>query len=159
MGSRYAPVALPRPDVADPVTLQSAIEAELPYLRVEAEAMMVDAGTAKRPTGGYEYDPAANGGEGGDVLAADDLFTSPCKIQTRNLVAREEEVGGRTSVSVRTELHLPASTDPLQVGDLWELTAVNALSLGTVGQRLRIVGPVAGTLKTARRYEVVEVVS
>jgi hypothetical protein len=121
--------------------------------RLRAESLMVDAGTAKRPTGGYEYV------DGEEVLATTDLFSSACKIQTRNLVAREDEVGGRTSVSVRTELHLPASTDALEVGDLFELTAVHALSLGVVGQRLRVTGPVAGSLKTARRYEVVEVVS
>lgn len=135
------------------MTLQAAILAELPYLRTQAESLMVDAGQASRPTGGYEYE----GGE--DVLAAEDLFESPCKIQTRNLVAREAEVGGRTSVSVRTELHLPASTDPLEAGDLWEITAAHALSLSAVGQVLRVIGPVAGSLKTARRYEVEEVVS
>lgn len=141
------------------MTLRAAIEAELPYLRAEAESLMVDSGTAKRPTGGYVYDPSANDGDGGDVLATDDLFDSRCKIQTRNLVAREEEVGARTSVTVRTELHLPAGTDPLVAGDVWELTAVHALSLGVVGQRLRVIAPVAGSLKTARRYEVEEVVA
>lgn len=114
---------------------------------------MVDTGTAKRPTGDYEYV------DGVEVLATEDLFTSRCKVQTRNLVAREEQVGARTSVSVRTELHLPASTDPLQVGDLFEFTAVDPLSLAVVGQRVRIVAPVSGSLKTARRYEVTEAVS
>jgi hypothetical protein len=123
--------------------------------RRAAEALMIDTGTAKRPTGGLVYDPEADT----EVEAIEDLFTSACKVQTRDLVAREGEVGGRTSVSVRTELHLPASTDALVVGDVFELTAVHALSLGVVGQRLRVVGPVAGSLKTARRYEVEEAVS
>lgn len=121
--------------------------------RRAAEALMVDTGKALRPTGGYELV------DGEDVLATEDLFTSVCKVQTRNLVARESEVGARTSVSIRTELHLPASTEPLAAGDLWEITAVHPLSLATVGQRVRVVGPVTGSLKTARRYEVEEVVS
>lgn len=124
-----------------------------------AERNYVDTGTAKRPTGGYVYDPAANGGTGGDVQATADLFTSPCKVQARNLVARESEVGGRTAVYVRTELHLPASTAPLEVGDLFEFTVTDALSLVTAGQRVRVTGPVTGSLKTARRYEVEEVLT
>ena len=131
----------------------------LPQLRREAEALMVDAGKALRPTGGYVYDPNANGGTGGDVLATDELFTSRCKVQTRNVMARESEVGGRTSTTVRMEIHLPADTAPLTVGDLWEFTAVSPLSLATIGQQVRVIAPVAGTFKTAARYEVEEVVS
>jgi hypothetical protein len=135
------------------MSLLSDIAAVLPGLRAEAEALMVDAGTAKRPAGGY-----TNVG-GDDVLATTDLFTSPCKIQTRNLQARESEVGARTSVAVRTELHLPVSTAALTVGDLFTITTVADYSLSTVGQTFRVTGPVSGTWKTARRYEVEEVVS
>lgn len=121
--------------------------------RVAAEKLMLDTGKALRPTGDYEYV------DGEEVLAPSELFTTVCKVQTRNLVAREAEVGGRTSTTVRTELHLPADSDPLTAGDLWEITAVHPMSLSVVGQRLRVLAPVAGTLKTARRYEVEEVVS
>lgn len=134
------------------------ILAALPVLRAEAEALMLDTGKALRPTG-TTYDPAADGGNGATVTTYDDLFASKCKVNTRNLVAREAEVGGRTSTSIRMELHLPAGSDPLRENDVWEFTAVHPLSLTTVGQRLRVVGPVAGTLKTAARYEVEAVVS
>ena len=127
--------------------------------RALAESLMLDTGKALRPTGGYVYDPAANNGTGGDVLATTQVFTSRCKVQTRSIQAQDAEVGGRTAVTVRTELHLPASSAPLRVGDMWEFTAVDALSLARVGQRVRVIGPVAGTLKTAARYEVEEVVS
>lgn len=123
--------------------------------RRAAESMMVDSGRALRPTGGMVYDEEQDK----DVEAADALFDSRCKIQTRSLVARESEVGGRTSVSVRTELHLPADTTPLAAGDLWEITATHSMSLSVVGQQLRVTAPVSGSLKTARRYEVEEVVS
>ena len=129
------------------------IVAALPEMRAQAESLMLDTGKALRPTGGYEYV------DGEDVLATDDLFTSRCKIQTRTIQARESEVGGRTAVTVRTELHLPADTPPMVAGDLWEFTAVDPLSLATVGQRVRVLAPVAGTLKTARRYEVEQVVA
>lgn len=123
-----------------------------------AERQMLDSGTAKRPTGGYAYDPDANGGTGGDVEATSDLFSSACKIQNRNLVAREAEVGDRTAVTVRTELHLPIDSAPLARRDVWEITAVHERSVATVGERFRVIAPVDGTLKTARRYEVERVV-
>lgn len=114
---------------------------------------MLDTGTARRLTGGWTVV------DGVEVRAAADLFTSPCKIQTRQIQPRESEVGGRTAVEVSTELHLPADTAPLEVGDLWELTAVNFLSLAVVGTRYRVTAPVDGTFKTARRYAVERVVS
>ena len=134
-------------------------EAELRQDRAEAEALMLDTGKALRPTGTTTYDPAADGGNGADVQVTVDLFTSRCKVQTRNVQARQSEVGGRTSTSVTTELHLPADSAPLLVGDLFEFTTVHPLSLSRVGQRVRVLGPVAGTLKTAARYEVEEIVA
>lgn len=127
--------------------------------RRAAESLMLDAGKALRPTGSEEYDPDADGGQGANVPMFDDLFESKCKVQTRALVAQEVEVGGRTSTSVRTELHLPADTAPLTVGDVWEITVAHPVSLAIVGQRLRVTAPTAGSLKTARRYVVEEVLS
>lgn len=125
----------------------------IPELRAHAESLMLDYGTAKRPTGQVEY-------VGGvDIDAYADLFSSPCKIQVRTIQGRESEVGGRTSVASVTELHLPANTTPLQVGDVWELTAVDPISLAKVGQRVRILAPAEGTLKTASRYPVEEVLT
>lgn len=124
--------------------------------RRAAESLMLDMGKALRPTGGTTYDPVTQT----EVEATGELFGPVrCKVQARNLQPRESEVGGRTSVSVRTELHLPADSPPLRVGDLWEFVSVHPLSLAVVGQRLRVLAPVAGTLKTAARYEVEEVLS
>lgn len=130
----------------------SAVSATLAGRRA-AESLMLDAGKALHPTGGWTVI------DGVEVLATEPLFGTDaepirCKIQVRELVARESEVGGRTVITVRTELHLPASTPPMTTGDLWELVSVDALSLAAVGWRYRVVGPVGGTMKTARRYEV-----
>ncbi len=135
------------------MTLQSAIESELPFLRAQAESLMLDAGTAKRPTGGTVY-------QGGvDVAATTNLFDSPCKIQDSGLALHEAEVGGRTSVASRPQLHLPVSTDPLTVGDLFEVTSVSAFSSVPVGRVYRVLGPVEKSWPTARRYDVEAVVS
>lgn len=118
-----------------------------------AEAHFIDAGTAQRPTGETEYV------DGVDVDTFDDLFDSPCKIQTSGLQAREVEVGARTSVTTRTELHLPALTAPLTAGDRFVVTTPHALSTVPADTVYRVVGPFGKTLATARRYEVEEVVS
>jgi len=133
------------------VSIHSALSAG----RRAAESLMLDYGRALRLTGEKVYDHD----EQEYVDKETPLFTSAAKIQTRALATRVEEVGARTATTVRTELHLPADTPPLSVGDVWEVTAAHPMSLAVVGQRLRITAPVAGTLKTARRYEVEEVVS
>lgn len=122
------------------------------------EQQMLDSGHPERPTGHSEYV------DGEDIDVTEPIPGYPaatrCKVQTRDsLELREAQVGDRTSVETRTELHLPTSRPPLQVGDIWVLDAVHRLSLQVVGQKLRIEGPVSGSLKTARRYEVTEVVS
>lgn len=134
----------------------SAISATIAGRRA-AESLMLDAGKAMRPTGEIIPDPVLQR----EVEQFDESFgfTSRCKVQTRNIQARDAEVGARTSVEVRTELHLPAGTTPLEAGDVWEFTAVHPLSFAEVGQQVRVLAPVAGSLKTARRYEVEEVVS
>ena len=89
--------------------------------RRAAESLMLDYGEALRPTGGWTVV------DGVEVQATEMLFHSACKIQTRQVQARESEVGGRTAVEVRMELHLPAHTEPLAVGDLFEIVAASRL--------------------------------
>lgn len=124
--------------------------------RAAAERLMLDTGKALRPTGGTVYDPATQS----SVAAADDLFTdTPCKLQSRGLVSADNEVGDRTATTIRVELHLPADSDPLTTGDLWEITDVSDLSMATVGDRYRVTAPIAKSIATARRYEVERVVT
>lgn len=123
--------------------------------RVAAEALMVDAGQARRPTGETAYNPTTQA----DEPVLNDLFESRCKIQSHDLVARDEEAGARTVTSVRLELHLPVSTAPLATGDEWEITEAAATSTASVGRVYRVTAPVEKTWPTDRRYEVVAVVS
>lgn len=137
------------------MSLIDEVLAELPRMRAEAESLMLDTGTAKRPTGGTVYDPVTQT----QAAATTDLFVSPCKIQARTLAAEVEEVGGRTATTVRLELHLPASTAPLTTGDLFAVTAVSSLSTAVVGRTYRVVAPHEKSWPTARRYDVEAVVS
>ena len=137
-----------------------------PYLlalRRDALALMLDAGKALRPTGGYEY-------VGGvEIQATDALFGSDaapvrCKIKPPRTTTRDVEVGGRTAAVVPDELHLPADPDhpeyaDLTIGDLWEIVTVDPQSLTRVGRRYRITGEADGSMVTACRYTVERVVS
>lgn len=87
-------------------------------------------------------------------------LVSKCKVQTRTLQARQEEVGGRTATTVSVELHLPVSAGAVVVGDVCEITAVGSLTDSQLlGRKFRIVAPVAKSYATARRLDVEEVVS
>lgn len=114
---------------------------------------MLDAGTAKRPAGGTGY----TGGV--DVDTYDDLFSSVCKIQGSGLQAQADEVGARTATTVPLELHLPAATAALRVGDVFTVTTPHAVSTVPSGTTYRVTAPVEGSLRTARRYHIERTVS
>lgn len=127
---------------------------ELPGMRLAAESLMLDAGSAKRPTGsGYNATTQSDG----DTYSS--LFSSKCKLKAVNVAALTAEAGGRTATTVRLELHLPVSTALLTVGDVWTMTAVDEASVATVGASYRVTAPVDGSFLTARRYEIERVVS
>lgn len=113
---------------------------------------MLDAGTAKRPTGVAYVD-------GAETPSYTTLFSSACKIQGSGLQAQDVEVGARTSVLVPLRLHLPASTAALTVGDVFTVVTPHTLSTVPAGATYRVSGPDEGTLRTARRYPVERVVS
>ena len=113
---------------------------------------MLDAGTAKRPTG-TAYT------SGTEVTTYTTLFSSACKIQGSGLQAQEDEVAARTSVVVPLQLHLPASTAALAAGDVFTVTTPHAVSTVPSGAVYRITAPVEGSFRTARRYTVERVVS
>lgn len=124
--------------------------------QVAAEALMADACTIRRDTGDTAQDPDTGTVE--PVFTT--LFSSPCKVQARSLVALDAEVGGRTATTVRLELHLPVASAAVKTGDVAEITAVGALSDSTlVGREFMITAPVAKSFATARRYEVEEIVA
>ena len=128
----------------------------LPDMRRAAESLMLDRGTMRRATGATTQDPDT----GSTVPEFADQFSSKCKIQTRNLQARESEVGGRTATSVRVELHLPITAPAVEVGDVFEVTRVDARSdRQLLGRKFRVIAPVGKSFATARRLEVEEVVS
>lgn len=121
-----------------------------------SEGHMRDTGKAQRPVGrAYDASPSVQA----DVDTFTDLFTDKCKLLAPQAQPLAEEVGGRTATTLRSVLCLPAASAPLQVGDVWELTAVAPESLARVGWRLKVTGAALGSLGADRRYEVEVVAS
>lgn len=114
---------------------------------------MVDSCTVTYATGASTQDPVT-GTESPEYATR---FTSKCKVQSRNLTAREAEVGGRTATTVTVELHLPFSAEAVEVGDVAEIT--DSADPHLVGRKFRVVAPVAKSYATARRVDVEEVVA
>lgn len=139
------------------MTLNAAIEAELPFLRAEAEARMLDEFAVMVSTGGWAYDPES----GEDVEEFALLFTTPGRVKVEGgLSVRDGEVGGRTSASVVRTLHVPVNSDPIPADSVVICTAAHSTSDPTLlGARLTIGGPAPGSQTTARRLEVVEVLT
>lgn len=138
------------------MSLQSAIEAELPFLRAEAEARMLDTFDIKVPTG-----TAYNPGTGNDETTYTDLFSTPGRVKVSGgLSARESEAGGRTVVTVVRELHIPVGSAAVPVGAVAFCTFAHETSDPTLlGAGLRLSGPTPGSQTTARRLEVSEVLA
>jgi hypothetical protein len=94
------------------VTLNSAIEAELPYLRTEAEAMYRDTFTVYSPTDDFEVDSdgfeerfyRAEGTTVGKIAGP--------SAQSRDTNARTVTVGGMELLVVGGGLHIPVSAPP-----------------------------------------------
>lgn len=124
-----------------------------------AEARMLDT-WAIGTDAGWAYDPAADGGKGADVQTVDALFTTKGRLKVPGNVVRESDAGGRTVVETRRELHIPVSSPAVPVGAVAQCTAVHETSDPTMlGVIVRLSGPAPGSQTTARRLEVVEVLS
>lgn len=138
------------------MTLQSAIDDALPFLRAQAEARMLDTFAITYPTGATTTD--ASGTET-PVYATD--FTTLGRMKTSTgLAVRDEEVGARTAAVVTRELHIPVSKPAVRAGAVAVCTAVHHTSDPTLlGARVTIAGAAPGSQTTARRLQVEEVVS
>jgi hypothetical protein len=132
------------------MTLQSAIEAELPFLRAEAEARMQDTWTIGADLG-YAFDGT------NDVQTVTPLFTTKGRLKSAGTVAQETNAGERTVIETRRELHTPWDSPAAPVNAVAECTAIGPLSDPTLlGTIVRLSGPAPGSQQTARRLEVVE---
>lgn len=132
------------------MTVQAGIDAELPFLRSEAEARMTDRVAVMRKTGATTTVDGLEVPEWATVYAA-----SPFRLGGSNAGSS----GTRTVTIGTTEMqlavrvgHFPAATDLLADGDLIEVTAGE-----NAGLVLQIVEADWQDQATARRVPVVSV--
>lgn len=123
--------------------------------RRAAESRMLDEWTIGTDLG-WTYDP----GTGTDVQTVTPLFTTNARLAERGNVVQETQVGERTAVETRRELHIPWDSPEAPVNAVAECTAVHATSDPTLlGTIVRLSGPAPGSQQTARRLQVTEVLT
>lgn len=137
------------------MSLQAAISAELPFLRRQAEARMLDTFEIRVLTGEYEMV------DGVETETFDVVLTTKGRVKVaEGLAVREAEVGGRTSATVVRQLHIPWNSPAIPTGAVAVCTAVDATTDPTLlNARLRLEGPSPGSQTTARRLQVSEVLT
>jgi hypothetical protein len=127
--------------------------------RLAAESRMLDTWTIGTDMG-WAYDPDADDGKGADVQTVTPLFTTSGRMKVTTTQVREVEAGGRTIAETRRELHIPVGSEEVPVNAVAQCTAVHATSDPTlIGTIVRLSGAVLGSQTTARRLEVIEVLS
>lgn len=98
--------------------------------------------------------------DGKEVQVVDPLFTTPGRLKAVSVQARETQAGDRTVVETRRELNIPWNSQAVPVNAVAQCTAIDPTTDPTVlGTIVRLSGPAAGTQQTARRLEVVEVLT
>lgn len=145
------------------MTVQSAVEAELPFLQAEAEALMVDTWAAFSPGGTSRND------KGMKVAAWSPEGTTPGKTQAGSRAGgdpagRTIRVGETDVLVIEGGLHLPISAfvvdNVLRIRPGWEFQCT-ATGPGTdpaqVGRRWHVNEVPAKAYATARRLNVYEV--
>lgn len=137
------------------MSLGDDVLAALPALRSEAESRMLDTFDILVPGDGYVF----NGTEDAQEMTL--LFSTKGRVKASSgLVARETEVGARTSVSVTRELHIPVCSPAVPTGAVAVPTSLHWSSdQSLAGAVLRLAGPAPGSQTTARRLEVSEVLT
>lgn len=146
------------------MTLQAAINEELPFLRAEAEGVMQDTFVAYSPTGTHTTDD-----DGFDVPQYAPAGTTRGKIagsskQSRDTKAREVKIGGVDRPVVEGGLHIPISSAVPKAGEYgagWEyvLTALGPITdPSLLNSRWLVVDAPAKSHATARRLDVVRLV-
>jgi len=132
--------------VADAVTLQSAIEAELPNLRAEALARMTSRVDVYRKT-----DDTTTDADGYEVPVWEPIhYNLPFRLVGGDTHA--VTVGGVTFQEATARGDMPWDTTDLEDNDLLDVTSGE-----WVGSVFRVVEAVKGDQRTARRVPVAEV--
>jgi len=130
------------------MSLGTDVAGALPFLRAQAESLMLDTCTVCPVTGVDEATGAPTLGTA--------VYTGKCKVQTSQAQEANPEAGGATYTVQRYAVHVPVGAFVPVVGHVVTITAA-ALDAGLVGRKYRVVALLHKTLATAQRLAVEEV--
>lgn len=134
-------------------------EAEVERFRTDAESRMLDTWTIGADLG-WEFDPDADEGRGADVQTVTPLFTTKGRMTEKGTVAIDTQVGERTAVEIRRQLHIPWNSPVAPTNAVAQCIAIDSTTDPTLlGTIVRLAGPAPASQKTARRLEVVEILT
>ena len=119
----------------------------LPFLRTQAESLMVDACTIERP-GEPVTDPDGNVTTGTTLV-----YSGKCKVQSKDSLVSTPDSAGASFVVVSRQVHIPAGAADVQDGDVVTVTA-SLLNPFGVGKQYRVEGFEPDTYDTAARLPV-----
>lgn len=106
--------------------------------------------------GGWGYNPVTEKDEQ-TILSP---FTTVGRLKVTSTQTRDSEAGGRTVVETRRELHIPVDSPDVPANAVARCTAIGATTDPTVLDTVvRLSGNLPGSQTTARRLEVVEVLT
>ena len=125
----------------------------LPFLRTQAESLMVDACTVQRP-GAPVTDP-----DTGEVTPSlSPIYNGPCKVQRTLSQASNPTAGGHQFTVQDVRWDTPVSAGPFLVDDVVTMTA-SVLDPQLVGRVFRVSETFHKSGATAQRTRVSEVVA
>lgn len=105
--------------------LADDVAAELPFLRAQAESLMVDTVLVQVATGETTIDPDTLA----EVPAFSDVYSGPARIQRPGSLSPRDDVAGAFEFNVEAVLaQLPLSAVGISYGMRLTVTAVGALS-------------------------------
>ena len=123
----------------------------LPFLRTQAESLMIDECTITRPG-----EPATDPDTGNVTDSTTPVYSGKCKVQSKDSSVATPDVAGASFVVVSRQVHIPAGAADVKNGDVITVTASLLNPLG-VGKRYRVEGFTPDSYETAARIPVKEI--
>lgn len=122
----------------------------LPFLRAQAESLMIDECTITRPG------EAVTNPDTGDVTNVPvEVYAGKCKVQSKDSATATPDAGGATFTIVSRQVHIPANSADVKDDDVVTITG-SLLNAFTVGKQYRVEGFTPDTFDTAARLPVKE---
>lgn len=134
------------------MSLADDVVAALPFLREQAESLMLDQCTISRPGA-----PVTDPDTGVVTNTSTSVYSGKCKVQSKDSSTSSPEAGGHSFTVVSRQVHVPAGSADVRDDDVITITAATLPQL--VGKVYRVDGFTPDSFDTAFRLPVKEITS